>query len=61
MAWGAIDTINRYFNKSSQVPQGVGYRVIDASHNLSPEGKDYTPPNPPIDLSGTYLKSWGVK
>jgi ribose transport system substrate-binding protein len=61
MAWGAVDAMNRYFNKSPQVPQGIGYRLIDASHNLGPEGKDYAPPNPPIDLSGTYLKSWGVK
>jgi ribose transport system substrate-binding protein len=61
MAWGALDAMNRYFNQSPQVPQGIGYRVIDASHNLSPDGKDYAPPNPPIDLSGTYLKSWGVK
>ena len=60
MAWGAVDAINRHFNQSPQVPQGIGYRLIDASHNLGPEGKDYAPPNPPIDLSGTYLKSWGV-
>ena len=61
MAWGGIDTMNRHFNKSQLVPEGIGYRVIDASHNLSPEGQDYSPPNPPIDLQGTYLKSWGVK
>ena len=61
MAWGAIDTLNRYLNKSPLVPQGIGYRVIDAGHNLLPAGKDYAPPNPPIDLQGTYLKSWGVK
>ena len=60
MAWGALDTMNRYFNKSPLVPEGIGYRVIDASHNLSPEGKDYSPPNPPIDLRGVYLKSWGL-
>jgi ribose transport system substrate-binding protein len=60
MAWGAIDTMNRYFNKSPLVPEGIGYRVIDDSHNLSPEGQDYTPPKSLIDLQGIYLKSWGV-
>lgn len=60
MAWGALDTMNRYFNKSPLVPEGIGYRVIDASHNLSPEGKDYSPPKSLIDLQGIYLKSWGV-
>nr|WP_284507004.1 substrate-binding domain-containing protein [Caballeronia sp. GAFFF1] len=61
MAWAAIDTMNRFFNKSPIVPEGIGYRVIDANHNLSREGQDYSPPNPPIDLQGTYLRSWGVK
>jgi ribose transport system substrate-binding protein len=60
MAWGAVDTINRYLNKSPLVPQGVGFRAIDASHNLSPEGQDYNPPKSLIDLQGIYLKSWGV-
>ena len=60
MAWGAIDTMNRYFNNSPLVPEGIGYRVIDASHNLSPEGEDYTPPKSLIDLQGIYLRSWGV-
>jgi ribose transport system substrate-binding protein len=57
MAWGALDTLNRYLNKSPLVPEGIGYRVIDASHNLSPDGKNYSAP---IDLRGIYLKSWGV-
>lgn len=61
MAWGAVDTMNRLFNGQPPVPQGIGYRVIDANHNLSPEGQGYSPPNPPIDLEGTYLKSWGIK
>ena len=51
---------NQHFNKSPLVPEGIGYRVIDASHNLSPEGKDYSPPKSLIDLQGIYLKSWGV-
>lgn len=61
MAWGAVDSLNRLFNGQPLVPQGIGYRVIDANHNLSPEGQGYSPPNPPIDLEGTYLKSWGIK
>jgi ribose transport system substrate-binding protein len=60
MAWGAIDTMNRYWAKSPLVPEGIGYRVIDAGHNLSPEGQNYSPPTSAIDLRGTYLKSWGV-
>jgi ribose transport system substrate-binding protein len=59
-AWGALDTVNRHLNASPLVPQGIGFRIIDASHNLSPKGEDYSPPNPPIDLKGTYFKSWGV-
>ncbi|MCO5066743.1 MAG: substrate-binding domain-containing protein [Rhizobiaceae bacterium] len=60
MAWGALDAINRKLNNQPQVPQGVGFRVIDANHNLSPAGQDYAPPASIIDLKAIYLKSWGI-
>jgi ribose transport system substrate-binding protein len=60
LAWGAVDTMNRYFNHAPLAAEGVGFRVIDAGHNLSPDGQDYAPPASAFDLRAIYLKSWGV-
>jgi ribose transport system substrate-binding protein len=58
IGWGLVDTMNRYFNKSPLVPEGIGFRLVDKSHNMPPAGTNYAPP---IDFESTYLKSWGVK
>lgn len=57
MAWGVVDTMNRYFNDSPLVAQGVGFRMVDIDHNMMPDGEDYAPP---IDFKQAYLDSWGV-
>ncbi|MGP3534079.1 sugar ABC transporter substrate-binding protein [Microbacterium sp. RD1] len=58
LAWGTVDTINRFFNGEDPVPQGIGFRMVDKDHNMMPDGEDY---DPPIDFQEVYLKSWGVQ
>jgi ribose transport system substrate-binding protein len=55
MAWGAVDALNRYFNGKPLVPEGVGFRVIDKTHNMMAAGKDYATP---IDYQAKYKALW---
>jgi ribose transport system substrate-binding protein len=57
IAWATIDEINRLFNHKPLVPEGVGVRLVDATHNMPPAGKDYTSP---IDYASAYKKAWGL-
>jgi ribose transport system substrate-binding protein len=57
IAWATIDEINRIFNHQPLVPEGVGIRLVDATHNMPPAGQDY---DSPIDYAGAYKKAWGL-
>ena len=57
IAWATIDEINRLFNSKPLVPEGVGVRLVDATHNLPPKGKDY---QTPVDYASAYKKAWGL-
>jgi ribose transport system substrate-binding protein len=54
IGWAAMDELNRFFDHSPAVPEGIGFRVADKYHNGSP-GKDYASP---IPWKADYLKTW---
>jgi len=57
MAWGMADELNRYFNGKPFVPEGIGLRLVDRTHDDTPAGQDYTPP---IDYVAAYKHLWGA-
>lgn len=56
MGYGAMDNINRALMGEPTVSQGIGFRVVDANHNLptTPEAAYETP----IDFKAAYEKLW---
>jgi ribose transport system substrate-binding protein len=56
-AWGSVDTAIRVLNGETPVVEGDGMQVVDADHNLAPEGQDY---QPTVDYVAAYKKAWGV-
>lgn len=57
-SWAAIERLNRIFNGNTEVPNiGLGVQLIDAEHNLPPEGQQY---EPPVDYIGAYKAAWGA-
>jgi ribose transport system substrate-binding protein len=59
MGWAAMDTLNRYFDKQPAVPEGVGFVVVDKSHNLPAKpGTSYATQQ--YDYVAAYKKAWGV-
>jgi hypothetical protein len=57
-AWGTVDEMNRYFNHSPLVPEGIDVRIAAKNHNMMPVGENYNPPA--STYQPIYLKSWGV-
>jgi ribose transport system substrate-binding protein len=57
IAWATIDEINRIFNHKPLVPEGIGIRLVDATHNMPPKGQDY---DSPIDYESAYRNAWGL-
>lgn len=57
MGYAAMDNINRQLQGEDAVPQGLGFRAVDAEHNLPDEGMTY---QTPIDFVSAYKKLWGV-
>lgn len=56
--WAAVDTLNRLFagETQSQLPDtGVGFQLVDKTHNLPASG-DYVPP---VNFKAAYEKVWG--
>lgn len=54
--WAAVDTMNSVFNHTKPVPSGIGWTLIDSSHNLPSSG----PYQDPINFKAEYEKAWGV-
>jgi ribose transport system substrate-binding protein len=56
--WAAVDTLNSAFNHTKPVDSGIGWTLVDATHNLPTDPtEDYTPP---VDYKAEYLKAWGL-
>jgi ribose transport system substrate-binding protein len=57
ISWALVDTMNRVVAGQPPVPEGIGFVIVDANHNLGEKGQYYTPP---YDFKAIYLHSWGV-
>jgi len=54
--WSAIDTLNSLFQGKAPAFSGLGWQLVDPSHNLPASG----PWVSPIDFKAIYKKAWGV-
>lgn len=54
VGYAAADTMNRIFAGSGPAPEGMGFRLIDGTHNLPASG-DYSSP---IDFKAAYKAVW---
>jgi ribose transport system substrate-binding protein len=57
VGWSAVDTLNSIFTHKPVYPNGVGWQLIDATHNL-PANAEYAPKQ---NFEAEYLKAWGIK
>jgi ribose transport system substrate-binding protein len=56
--WAAVDTLNSVFLHQKPVDSGIGWTLVDATHNLPTDpNEDYTPP---VNYKAEYKKAWGV-
>jgi len=54
--WSAVDTMNSVFRGERPAFSGLGWQLVDATHNLPASG----PWQPPVDFKSIYEKAWGV-
>ena len=54
--WSAVDTVNSLFRGEKPAFSGLGWQLVDATHNLPASG----PWVPPVDFKSVYEKAWGV-
>ena len=54
--WSAVDTMNSLFRHEAPAFSGLGWQLVDATHNLPASG----PWTPPVDFKSIYKKAWGV-
>ena len=54
--WAAIDTLNSLFRGEKPAYSGLGWQLVDPTHNLPASG----PWVSPIDFKAIYKKAWGV-
>jgi ribose transport system substrate-binding protein len=57
LGWAAIDTMNSVFTHRPVYPSGIGWELIDATHNLPADGVLV----PAENFEAAYEKAWGVK
>jgi len=55
--WAAVDTMNSLLTHKPVEPSGIGWQLIDATHNM-PANAIYSPSQ---NFEAEYLKVWGVK
>jgi len=56
--WAAVDTLNSAFDHQKSVDSGIGWTLVDATHNLPTDpNQDFTPP---VNYKAEYLKAWGL-
>lgn len=56
VGWAAVDTMNSIFRHEKPVDSGIGWTLVDATHNLPPSGELV----PKVDYKAEYEKAWGV-
>ena len=54
--WAAIDTMNSLFRKEKPAFSGLGWQLVDPTHNMPASG----PWASPIDFKTVYKKAWGI-
>jgi ribose transport system substrate-binding protein len=54
--WAAVDTLNSLFQHKKPAYSGLGWQLVDATHNLPPSGAWVAP----VDFKSIYEKAWGV-
>jgi ribose transport system substrate-binding protein len=54
--WAAVDTMNSLFQHQKPAYSGLGWQLVDPTHNLPASG----PWQPPVDFKSIYEKAWGV-
>jgi ribose transport system substrate-binding protein len=54
--WSAIDTLNSLFRGEKPAYSGLGWQLVDSSHNLPASGEWVSP----VDFKTIYKKAWGV-
>jgi ribose transport system substrate-binding protein len=54
--WSAIDTLNSLFRGEKPAYSGLGWQLVDATHNLPATG-DWVSP---VDFKAVYKKAWGI-
>ena len=54
--WAAIDTLNSVFRHTKPVDSGLGWTMVDRTHNLPRTG----PFEPSVDFKAAYRKAWGL-
>jgi ribose transport system substrate-binding protein len=57
VGWAAIDTMNSLFTHKPVYPSGIGWQLVDATHNLPANGNLV----PKENYIAAYEKAWGVK
>jgi ribose transport system substrate-binding protein len=54
--WAAVDTLNSLFRGEDPAFSGLGWQLVDETHNLPPSG----PWESPVDFEKIYLEAWGL-
>jgi len=54
--WAAVDTMNSLFRGEKPAFSGLGWQLVDSTHNLPASG----PWQSPVDFMAAYEKAWGV-
>ncbi|MDQ1704644.1 MAG: ribose transport system substrate-binding protein [Frankiaceae bacterium] len=54
--WAAVDTMNSLFQHKTPAYSGLGWQLVDGTHNLPASGAWV----PPVDFKAIYAKAWGV-
>jgi len=57
VGWATIDTMNSVFTHKKVSLSGIGWQLVDATHNLPPDGNLV----PKENYQAAYEKAWGVK
>src|SRR4051794_18848409 len=54
--WAAVDSMNSMFAGKKPAYSGLGWQLVDSTHNLPGSGAWV----PPVDFKAIYAKAWGV-
>lgn len=57
VGWATIDAMNSVFTHKPVYPSGIGWELVDATHNLPPSGLLV----PKENYEAAFEKAWGVK